>query len=513
MALNVFISSTGKDLADYRQAAIDTCNRLQLIPIAMEFFSAMGQGATEGSKKKVDESNLYVGIFAHRYGYIEHGYEKSVTETEFDYAGERRLDRLCFLVKSDYPWPPELIDYEQHAQLVAFKQKVNTSVIRAEFTTVEDFQIKLVQALVEWLDQHTTSSSNEKITIQAPILNLPPQPSLFIGRETDVVALKKRLGIPPGPEESRQTIVRGWPGVGKTTLLLSLAYDPSVKEVYRDGVLWTGLGEFGDPLSELNNWGHQLGLPEMTRATTLDMAIKQVRAVLQSKKMLLLVDDVWNRDAGIPFKQVCGSECAIFLTTRFGDVARELGIPEDVYVLGILDEVQGLQLLKRVAPTVVKKHPGESQHLVHDLEGLPLAIRVAGRLLESEIALGKNIQDLMEELSESHILLNEYAPDDRFDPRTGTTPTISLLLKSSTDRLDETMRIRFSMLGAFADEPATFDLEAMRFIWDVDDPLPTVRVLVDRGLLEPIVSQGRFQMHKMLALHARALLRAEEDHD
>jgi hypothetical protein len=62
------------------------------------------------------------------------------------------------------------------------------------------------------------------------------------------------------------------------------------------------------------------------------------------------------------------------------------------------------------------------------------------------------------------------------------------------------------MLGAFAPKPATFDLEAMRVVWDVDDPIPTVRRLVDRGLLAPIVSQGRFQMHAVLVKHAQALL-------
>ena len=53
----------------------------------MKYFPATGKGATEGSKRRLDEADLYVGIFAHRYGYIEEGYDKSVTEIEFDYAG------------------------------------------------------------------------------------------------------------------------------------------------------------------------------------------------------------------------------------------------------------------------------------------------------------------------------------------------------------------------------------------------------------------------------------------
>jgi hypothetical protein len=47
-------------------------------------------GASEGSKSKLEAADLYIGIFAHRYGYTEEGYQKSVTEIEFDHAGERR---------------------------------------------------------------------------------------------------------------------------------------------------------------------------------------------------------------------------------------------------------------------------------------------------------------------------------------------------------------------------------------------------------------------------------------
>ena len=81
----VIISSTGLDLADYRKAAEEICLRRRLYPLAMEYFEAMGLGATEGSRRKIDDADVYVGIYAYRYGYIEHGYDKSVTEIEFDY--------------------------------------------------------------------------------------------------------------------------------------------------------------------------------------------------------------------------------------------------------------------------------------------------------------------------------------------------------------------------------------------------------------------------------------------
>lgn len=90
-----------------------------------------------------------------------------------------------------------------------------------------------------------------------------------------------------------------------------------------------------------------------------------------------------------------------------------------------------------------------------------------------------------------------------------TTPTVATLLKRSTDLLDRETCRRFAYLGLFVPKPATFDLEAMAVAWDVSDPRTVARVLVNRGLLEP-VSGGRFQMHALLVLHARSLLEEEE---
>lgn len=90
---------------------------------------------------------------------IEEGCDKSVTEVEFDYAGERGLDRLCFLVNPKYPWPPESIDFENNHKLELFKNKIRSSFIRAEFTTVDDFKAKLMSSLIDWQKRSTDKLS------------------------------------------------------------------------------------------------------------------------------------------------------------------------------------------------------------------------------------------------------------------------------------------------------------------------------------------------------------------
>jgi hypothetical protein len=154
--LSVFISSTGQDLAEYRQSAIDVCNELGLIPIAMEFFEAMGLGATAGSKAKLDDADVYVGIVAWRYGYVERGFTQSVTELEFDYAGQRNIDRLCFILNPEHSWPVRAVDAER-AAIERFRAKVG-ELIRGEFTTVDDFKYQVRAALEGWATRRLRDS-------------------------------------------------------------------------------------------------------------------------------------------------------------------------------------------------------------------------------------------------------------------------------------------------------------------------------------------------------------------
>ena len=138
--MKAFISSTSKDLGEYRQAAAEVCLRLKILPLLMEHFESMGVGATAGSRAQLAAADTYVGIFANRYGYVESGYDRSVTELEFDYAAERNLERLCFVAdpSADLPFSPG----DDRAKLAAFKARVDT-LIRSTFNSPADLKFKL----------------------------------------------------------------------------------------------------------------------------------------------------------------------------------------------------------------------------------------------------------------------------------------------------------------------------------------------------------------------------------
>ncbi len=171
------------------------------------------------------------------------------------------------------------------------------------------------------------------------------------------------------------------------------------------------------------------------RAKTLEEAMAQLTGLLRNKRMLLIVDDVWEQEHAMPFK-VGGSGCAMLITTRAGSVAQALApTPNAIYRLPVLTEEQSLGLLKALAPEVVDLHRGPCMELVGELEGLPLALQVAGHMLDVEMSYGFGVNDLLSELREGTKLLEAKAPADRMDLANETTPTVAVLLQKSTDRL------------------------------------------------------------------------------
>ena len=362
----------------------------------------------------------------------------------------------------------------------------------------------------EWVWEHP--SQPEPHSLAAPKsapTNAPTAPEIFVGRKDDVDLLKERLGIGKDRDQEPKiqvlTAVRGWPGVGKTSVAATLAHDPDVASRYA-GVLWASLGQHPNLLQTMAGWGRWLGNDDLHRAGRMKEALEVLQKHLRECQMVFVLDDVWEVAHVAPLLGVCGSGSPLLITTREAGVAHELAIrPEEVHLLDVLDEKSAVDLLNQLAPAVVGQHPEECLRLVNELGCLPLALIVAGRRLYEESTLAFGVRDLLRELESGTAILRSQAPPDRVDLDAQTLPTVDVLLQHSTDRLDPETRERFRDLSGF--EAATFGLDLLRLVWGVDDPLPTIRKLRDRGLLEPI-GEGRFQIHSLLLRHAAMMPRS-----
>lgn len=343
-------------------------------------------------------------------------------------------------------------------------------------------------------------------TISPLTRTAPPIPGLIVGRDGDIAQLKQRIYNAQSSQQAGAlnvlTAIRGWPGIGKTTLAVALAHDSDIAARFPDGVLWASLGQQPNLLSELASWARELGIPNYNAVKTAEELSQLLADELQAKRFLLIVDDVWEVSHLLPFR-IGGPECSLLVTTRLPEIARAIAPnPDNVYALSVLDETAALKLLRSLAPSVVATNDIECRELIRDLEGLPLALQIAGRLLQAEADNGFAVGDLLLRIREGGAVIMARAPVDRADIANQTTPTVAALLDLSTNRLDELDLTHFAYLGAFAPKPATFDIEAIRAVWEVDDPKPSLNVLLDRGLLE--VVNGRYWIHALLVAHARS---------
>src|SRR5207302_9694594 len=105
-----------------------------------------------------------------------------------------------------------------------------------------------------------------------------------------------------------------WPGVGKTTLVGVIGRDPEILKSFPDGVLWTALGRKPELMTKLAEWGRALGTDDLLRAPTLDQAVVKLAALIRHRRMLLILDDLWDQVDALPFLRAAAhSRCALIV--------------------------------------------------------------------------------------------------------------------------------------------------------------------------------------------------------
>lgn len=144
------ISSTARDLPQHRDKVKEACIHARFFPHMMEHLPASDEDAVEASKRLVDRADVYIGIFAGRYGHVPPGSSRSVTEIEFDHALQRQITVLPF-VADESSITPEMVEASPDAQvkLQQLKKRACDGRIRALFRSVDDLARLVQTALTE----------------------------------------------------------------------------------------------------------------------------------------------------------------------------------------------------------------------------------------------------------------------------------------------------------------------------------------------------------------------------
>jgi hypothetical protein len=110
---SVYVSSTYEDLKLFRSAVASYLRKLNKQVICMEDYVASDTRPINRCLEDVVKSEVYIGIFAHRYGYVpdaDNPNSLSITEIEYREALKAGKPALVFLLSDDAPWIPRYMD-------------------------------------------------------------------------------------------------------------------------------------------------------------------------------------------------------------------------------------------------------------------------------------------------------------------------------------------------------------------------------------------------------------------
>lgn len=156
----IYISSTYSDLEDFRERVYRVLRQLGHDVIAMEDYIATDQRPLHKCLDDVEGCNLYVGIFAWRYGYIppaeDNPGQKSITELELWQAKGSGIECLLFLHDETAGWPPSKMDKGEDLERITSLRKKLCRDFTVSFFTDRENLAALVSAAVSQWDKRTS---------------------------------------------------------------------------------------------------------------------------------------------------------------------------------------------------------------------------------------------------------------------------------------------------------------------------------------------------------------------
>lgn len=332
--LDAMISSTSKDLIEHRKQASDALFRRQYFPIVMENLVAMNDAdAISASLQMVEDAELYIGIFAHRYGYCpvddRNPDNISITEMEYRHAQNLGIPTLIFVMTDDYPSLTDLSDLtnktgielmeemqvyfeadsEKKAKFKAFKDELTTKHIVSFFDEPDKLRTEIILALTKHLEEdcrtyYASRSGTAQVKQNQPkqtatgIPELPElyavpdysdQNAVFVGRADELAQLQEWVQV-----ESNKPIfvLEAIGGMGKSALAWKWVQDRVTTEDIK-GIFWFSFYEGGADMTAfvryLLAYVTQRN-PDDLRSQKIPEMLGELLPILKAQRFLVILD-------------------------------------------------------------------------------------------------------------------------------------------------------------------------------------------------------------------------------
>src|SRR6266446_3392839 len=276
--VRVFVSSTLDELAAERAAALEAITQLRLTPVFFES-GARPYPPRELYRAYLAQSDIFVGLYWQRYGWVAPSMQVSGLEDEYQLAGEQ----------------PKLIYIKTPAPAIELRLQTLLDRIRTEetasyqkFATPDELRERLANDLAQLLTERFTSPPQTAVHARPAPLPVPRSP--LIDREQEVALVQDLLQR----EDVGLVTLTGPGGVGKTRLAIQAAAD--LASQFADGASFVSLASLTDPQ-----------LVELTVAQALQVSEaegpaidERLLAYLRPRQLLLLLDNAEQLLAAAP---------------------------------------------------------------------------------------------------------------------------------------------------------------------------------------------------------------------
>jgi tetratricopeptide (TPR) repeat protein len=269
----------------------------------------------------------------------------------------------------------------------------------------------------------------------------------------------------------------GEPGIGKSSLAMSVAARPDVRQHFSDGMWWVDAAGM-DLRAMCETVASALGTTEVAQAESDDDRLGALRTVIGEREPLVVLDNCEDPDASARFAEK--AHRATLVTSQH----RPRG-PHPVE-LGRMTDEECLQILRRNARRTLRPDEEDAaSEIVSLMAGHPFAVALAGSQIEDASA-----QDVLRALKGSPwTVLTDRARRKRAVKRT---------LDEAYKRLSPDDRALFAKLAVFGGP--SFDLAAVQAVEHSANPA-RMDQLVRRSLVRE--EEGRYALHPLVRRYAR----------
>jgi hypothetical protein len=315
--LRVYLSSTYQDLIEFRRKVAETLTKLGYEVIGMEGYVASDDRPVDKCIADVRAADIYIGIFAWRYGFVPPGHDHSITELEYRAASQAGKERLIFLTRDDALWPANQIERDAEPQVERLRNELRLAHIVEFFATANELATSVVTAVTTVADQRLQAAVETLRSQQAaadlrrgrelrPVVNLPP---LEVARFIDRVDERETLRGFLDRDDVRLVKVVGRGGMGKSALVCCVLGELEERLVSRsagdaelaEGIVYLSGRSTGLSLERIHADASRLLAQEeaerlaeawASRDATVEQKVDTLLAVLRSGRYVVLLDAI-----------------------------------------------------------------------------------------------------------------------------------------------------------------------------------------------------------------------------